>query len=692
MLRTPFLLLGLLAFALPAAAQQGGQPVTTGVPTGYGWATFDVDAPEAASSPAARLNLDQADPGESAPGPTTGWVLESLVLVETDDESLLRGMTREVDEDAAIAPHAVPGFWTVDTATVIGAIDMTLALEPVFGAGRVYLDTERPQPLRLPNDPRFSNQWHLRNTSKPIADANVEDAWSLGYTGQGVVIGVVDGGVQLNHEDLAANYNSAGSLSGTPSSHGTSVAGVAAAVEGNGRGGVGAAYDAQWSQLFYGSSSYTATNLSHRNDINDIKNNSWGPIDDGTIWTISTVERNALIDGALNGRGGLGEIYTWAAGNGGTFDRVDYDPYASSRYTIAVGAVGDQDERSSFNERGSSMLVVAHSSGNNRGIDTTTLNGYTTSFGGTSSAAPLGAGVIALMLDANPNLTWRDVQHVLVHSARVCDPGQSNWNLNGAGHDINYNYGFGAIDAGAAVALAETWTNVSPEIVWDSGAIAVNQTIPDNDPNGLEFTVNVPDSFTVEHAELILNVDHNTLGDLFIRLDTAAGTKCALTTPRGDNKNDLNDYVFTSVRGWDEDSAGDWMFKIADEDGGTTGTLIDYRIRIYGNDGSHLNGFQVAASNLVAGQTATVDVTGAAPSAPCWMGYTITGLGSYPIPPLNVTMDLDNPTELGSFQTTSAAGAASWTAFVPANAAGVPVWFQAVQQGSKSAVLATTVQ
>lgn len=690
---SPFLSLILFAGVATAQQQGGVDPATEIVPSGYGLDTFLIQTPDAASSAASRLNNDLAEPGETIPAPTDGYVLSNRVVVQTDDSELLVDMSREVDENALITAHSLEGFYTVEVQSVAAAVEMTWALEPLFGEGYVHLDVERPTSTRLPNDPRFSNQWHLRNTQRPEADANVEDAWNAGYTGNGVVVGVIDGGVQTNHEDLAANYNSTASLSGGQSSHGTAVAGVIAAVEGNGKGGVGAAYDSQWSKLYYGSSSYTATNFLHRNDINDIKNNSWGPYDDGTIWTISNVEKNALADSVATGRGGLGEIFCWAAGNGGNPDRVDYDPYASSRYTIAVGAIGDRDVRSSYNEKGSSMMVVAHSNGNNRGINTTTLNGYTTSFGGTSSASPLGAGVVALMLEANPTLTWRDVQHVLVHSARQCDPSQSNWSQNGAGHDINYNYGFGAVDAGAATALAASWNNVSAEQVYNSGKITYGQQIPDNDSNGLQFTINVPDSFTVEHVELILNVDHNTIGDLRIRVTSPSGTKSAFTVPRGDTKNDLTNYVFTSVRSWDEDSAGDWTFFIADERGGATGTLDDYKLKVYGNDGSHLGDtFRVTASNLTAGQTATIDVASATPSAMCWVGYSLTGLGSYSVPPLGVTMDIDSPMQLGSAMMTSVAGDASWMAPVPANAAGVQVWFQAVQLGNKSSVLPATVQ
>ena len=695
MMRTFTSLAALLLFAGSANAQLSEEPSTLSVETTYGFGTFLVDDLNATSSTALRLNADRAEKNGWIPEPSPGYTLSSTVVVQTDEEGLLYDMVRSIDERCQIEQLSVNGFWAVVAPNISIAADMTAALSPVFGEGMVGLDTQQPLSHRLPTDPLFSNQWHLRNTSRPDADANVEVAWNAGYTGTGVVVGVIDGGTQTNHSDLSANYNSAGSKSGGVSSHGTAVAGVIAAVEGNNRGGVGAAYDAEWSNLYYGGSSYTADNFNHRNDINDIKNNSWGPADNGFFHTISNIELNALKDSCATGRGGLGEIFTWAAGNGGTGDRVDYDPYAATRYTIAVGAVGDLDERSWYNESGSSMLVVAHSNGNNRGITTTDSgNSYTNSFGGTSSAAPLGAGVIALMLDANPNLTWRDVQHVLVHSSRLVDPSHSNWKQNGAGHDINYSYGFGCVDAGAATALATTWTNVSTEQIYNTGKITVNAAIPDNDNNGLEYTINVPDSFYVEHAELILNVDHNYIGDMKIWLESPDGTRSLFASQRFDGQNDLNNYVFTSCRSWDEMSDGDWIFHISDENGGTTGTLTDYKLKLYGNDGSHLGAgsYRVAASNLISGNVATLDVFDGDPSTTTWLAYSIQGLGSYSVPPLGIVMDIANPVQIGNAATTDASGHASWTANVPAGTAGVSVWLQSVQMNNKSAVLNAVIQ
>ena len=106
------------------------------------------------------------------------------------------------------------------------------------------------------------------------------------------------------------------------------------------------------------------------------------------------------------------------------------------------------------NEGGSAVLVNAPSNGNANGITTTDLTGSggysatncTSTFGGTSSASPLTAGVVALMLDANPNLTWRDVQHILVNTSDRTDTGNTNWRKNASGRWISEYYGFGRVE------------------------------------------------------------------------------------------------------------------------------------------------------------------------------------------------------------------------------------------------------
>ena len=344
-----------------------------------------------------------------------------------------------------------------------------------------------------PNDPFYDDQWHLNNTGQTSGtsgeDANVTAVWNS-YNGSGVVISVIDDGVEHSHPDLTTNYLSQHSYDWCgddpdpdPNSwdgHGTAVAGVAAGTGNNSIGVTGAAFGANIAGhrlIACGFTDSTAADaLSYDNGDIDIYSNSWGPTDDGSsLEGPGPITIAAIEDSIYNGRSGLGNIYTWAAGNGlEANDNSNYDGYASLRYAIAVSAITHYGDQSWYSEPGANILVTAHSNGGTpdyEGITTTDITGtggysggdVNHDFGGTSSATPLVSGVIALILESNPDLTWRDVQNILVHSSRKNDVNDSSWTVNGGGLNVSHKYGFGAVDAGAAVSLAENWTSSGEE-------------------------------------------------------------------------------------------------------------------------------------------------------------------------------------------------------------------------------------
>ena len=241
----------------------------------------------------------------------------------------------------------------------------------------------------------------------------------------------------------------------------------------------------------------------------------------------------------------MGNILTWAAGNGlGSNDNANYDGYANSRYTIAVTAISHDGEQSWYAEPGANILVAAHSQGDGEGITTTDITGsggynnsgnVTHDFGGTSSATPLAAGVIALMLEANENLTWRDVQHILVNSARMNDASDTSWELNGAGHDVSHKYGFGVVDAGAAVSMAETWSLVGEEVNLSFSPSITSTTIPDSNTTWTEFDLDVQTDIQIESVDVIVNISHNSRGDLDIVLVSPSGKESWLAENHNDN-------------------------------------------------------------------------------------------------------------------------------------------------------------
>ncbi|NER80873.1 MAG: DUF4114 domain-containing protein [Leptolyngbya sp. SIO1D8] len=157
---------------------------------------------------------------------------------------------------------------------------------------------QRPNRL-IPNDSLYNQQWHLDNSGQTGGtsglDANIENAWNLAL-GNGVVIGIVDDGLQHIHPDLNPQYredlsfdffdNDSDPLSGEFDFHGTAVAGIAAGAGNNGVGITGAAPNASLAGLRLTSGFNTdqqqASALSHENQDIPIYNNSWGPRDDGS--------------------------------------------------------------------------------------------------------------------------------------------------------------------------------------------------------------------------------------------------------------------------------------------------------------------------------------------------------------------------------------------------------------------------
>ena len=467
----------------------------------------------------------------------------------------------------------------------------------------------QPTKKLIPNDTKFSDQWHLQNTGQTGGtsgeDANVTGVWD-NYTGLGVVIGIVDDGLDWDHPDLddyyedTLDYDYCGN-DGNPNpsnwdAHGTAAAGVAAAVGNNSLGVSGSAPEAGLAGLQLIScglsDSKEANALSHERQSIDIYSNSWGPSDNGnTLEAPGPLMMAAFEADVYQGRGGLGNIITWAAGNGLTNDDdSNYDGYANSRYTIAVAATTHYGDNSYYSEPGDNILVAAPSDGDGEGITTTDIEGsggysnsdYTDNFGGTSSATPLVSGVIALILEANSNLTWRDLQHILVNSARVNDAGDWSWDINGAGHDVSHKYGFGVIDAGAAISLAKNWTKVDAEINATSGVQNLNAAIADDTGVATTDTIQISDDIQLESVDIIVDIDHNSRGDLEITLTSPSGTESTLATEHSDNGNDYNNWMFSSVHFWDEGSVGNWTLSVEDKDSGASGTINNWELILHG--------------------------------------------------------------------------------------------------------------
>jgi subtilisin family serine protease len=569
-------------------------------------------------------------------------------------------------------PYA-PNTFLYQAPDALASLDIANRLHDAGAAVYAYPNWLRTRTKRsLPDDPLFSDQWHLDNTGQGGGtageDVNVTGVWDT-YKGNGEVIAIVDDGLEIGHEDLSANVLAGESHDyidgdGDPSpgpmstdNHGTACAGVAAARGDNGIGVSGAAPQASlvgFRLLGAETDANEADALTRSGDLVDIYSNSWGPPDTGVLLGPGPLTRDALAYGAMTGRGGLGSIYTWAGGNGGNVsedgDDSNQDGYANSRYTIAVAATDFNGKQATYSETGANIMINAPSLGDTMGatlgITTTDRTGtagyndgtdsadysdlnYTNIFGGTSSATPLVAGIVALMLEANPDLTWRDVQAILMTTAVKNDPNDGDWFTNAAGYHVNHKYGFGRVDAQAAVDAALTWTPAGPEVVTPEISSSPNTPIPDNDTTGISDTINVPYDITTESVQVCFSsTDHTYRGDLDIRLTSPLNTESVLAhpSPYAQRSYRYSDWCFTSLRDFGEQGRGAWTLRVSDQMALDTGTFQSWSIRVAGTTAD------VRIITASAGTGGTILPVGAVAVGQGWdQDFTITPSGGYAV-------------------------------------------------------------
>uniref|UniRef100_A0A9J7WZU1 Neuroendocrine convertase 1 n=1 Tax=Cyprinus carpio carpio TaxID=630221 RepID=A0A9J7WZU1_CYPCA len=363
---------------------------------------------------------------------------------------------------------------------------------------------------KLFDDPMWNQQWYLQDTrmssSLPKLDLHVIPVWKKGITGKGVVITVLDDGLEWNHTDIYPNYDPAASL------------GVFTNELIRIRMLDGIVTDA-----------IEASSIGFNPDHVDIYSASWGPNDDG-----KTVE-------------GPGRLAQKAFEYGIQKTSADLHNECTETHT------------------------------------------------GTSASAPLAAGIFALALEQNPDMTWRDLQHLVVWTSEF-DPLANNpgWKRNGAGLMVNSRFGFGLLNAKALVDLADpkVWKHIpekkqcivrdetfQPRPLKAAGEISIE--IPTKACAGQANSV-----VSLEHVQVEVSIEYTRRGDLHITLTSPSGTTTVLLAERerDTSSNGFRNWAFMSVHTWGENPTGTWTLKITDTSGRmeNEGQIISWKLILHG--------------------------------------------------------------------------------------------------------------
>ncbi|EHB13508.1 Proprotein convertase subtilisin/kexin type 4 [Heterocephalus glaber] len=378
--------------------------------------------------------------------------------------------------------------------------------------------------LEVPMDP-----WYVKNEMQP--DLNILRSWAQGLMGQGVVISILDGGIEKDHPDLWANYmrpQAAGTGADplasydfndydpdpqpryTPSNenrHGTRCAGGVAAMANNGFCSAGVAFNARIGgvRMLDGTIAdiLEAQSLSLQPQHIHVYSASWGPEDNGR-----------RVDGP-------GILSHEAFLHGVTQVTTDLHHQCTDNHT------------------------------------------------GTSASAPLAGGMMALALEANLLLTWRDTQHLMVRASKPAHLQAEDWRTNGVGRQVSHHYGYGLLDAALLVDLAHIWLPTQPQRKCTVEVVMAPlqqegpyRPQPHPAPDAVEKKCIPPRHYirALEHVQVQLSLSYSHREDLEISLTSPMGTRSTLVAirPLDNSSQGYNNWTFMSTHFWDENPQGLW--------------------------------------------------------------------------------------------------------------------------------------
>jgi subtilisin-like proprotein convertase family protein len=485
------------------------------------------------------------------------------------------------------------------------------AAGPPSGQGTA---TAASRALVQPSAPTGFNEIQLAAAGYGVSAAygsNIPAAWRYA-TGAGIVVGVVDDGFDPATVATYGNFSSTlsrnfglglASATGEPAGgfHGTTTSGLINATGANGTP-MGLAPNAIIAgvKVSFGSTSVStlAQAEQYAAQVSSVVNNSWGftGFGVGEPNNYAFAGWYAAVAYAVNtGRGGLGDVMVFAAGN----DRASNNNLAvqainADYRVIAVAATNVNGTVAYYSTPGAALLVAAI--GSNVVVPNVGGSGYLIE-SGTSYSSPTVAAIAALMLQVNPALGWRDVQEILADSAYAPAPSASGFTFgggrgwNGGGMHFSNDLGFGVVDANVAVNLARAWTaqstsaNLASTTATHSAAftVGINATA--------SSTVTVTQNLRIQHVQVTINDTYLPLANTRLVLIAPDGTQSVLANRTGyvsgrdlTGGQDLNGDLITSNAFWGDTSAGTWTLQVQDISGLYVGTVRSWNLTVLGDN------------------------------------------------------------------------------------------------------------
>ena len=479
------------------------------------------------------------------------------------------------------------------------------------------------------DDPLYGCQSMLDGRGDDAADINVEPVWAEGNLGEGIVVRIVDRGVDFEHEDLRDNFDMARSVARSDGLifspmflHGTAVAGVLAARD-NTVGGRGVAPRATIYSHYSGSWDDQTRAATHELLDTAVSNHSTGlrsagksseyPALIGSDW------ESAIEKGIQQGFHGKGTSFVFGVGN----DGLNANLSEVANFYGVINVCGIRSDGSPYYSYGSHVWICAP-----YGLLTTSAyDHYHEGTQGTSYATPVVSGVVALVRNENRSLTWRDVKLILAASARQVNPDAPEWEtgaLRYGSTDYRYTYhprfAFGVVDAKAAVDLAKTWTNLPPMETNSAESGVLELTVPDPaegaEPTTVSHSLTLgPETGFIEFVEVSIEFDHPSLRDLGVEIVSPSGTVSMLTEPNEAVRDaEFRDtFRFGSAKHLGEDPTGTWTLRLTDHVPGQEGSIKGWSLKVYGHGaGTVQTAIPTIIGTVQVGQTLTADTSGIA--------------------------------------------------------------------------------